>query len=173
VGGDDLLIEKCIFVLIKNILQYLKFMKFIKRIIDNFLDVSITKGLTLLVTFAGISTVTVYETTKTALNSEIKIRFSHLLVIVIIVVFLIVMVYYIRKKLSNRLMFTEGTEVILSTNVHPIMSSGKYNCLNNKIYCTWVVEKQFKHEWINQNQLRTYKKTERIVPKKNESFWSY
>ena len=144
-------------------------MKLINRVVDNFLDVSITKGLTLLVTFAGISTVTVYETTKTVLNSEIKI--SHLLVIAIIVVFLIVMVYYVRKKLSNRLMFMEGTEVVLSTNVYPIMSSGKYNCLNNKIYCTWVVEKQFKHEWINQNQLLAYKKTERMVPKRNESFW--
>ena len=172
-GGDDLLIEKCIFVQIINISQYLKFIKLTNRIIDSFLDISITKGLTLLLTFASVSTVTVYETTKTALNYEIRIKFSHLLVIVIIVVFLIVIVYYIKKKLSNRLMFAEGTEVILSTNVYPIMSSGKYNCLNNKIYCTWVVEKQFKHEWINQNQLLAYKKTERIVQKKNESLWSY
>ena len=71
-GGDDLLIEKCIFVQIINISQYLKFIKLTNRIIDSFLDISITKGLTLLLTFASVSTVTVYETTKTALKYEIR-----------------------------------------------------------------------------------------------------
>jgi len=138
----------------------------------NLVDISITKGLTLLATFAGVSALTVYETTKAVLNSEIKITYSQLLVIAIVVVFLIVMVYFIMKKLSNRLMFVEGTDVILSTKVYPIMSSGKYNCLNNKIYCTWVVEKEFKHEWINQNQLLACEKTERREQKGKESFWN-
>lgn len=147
--------------------------KLAEKIEDYFIEQSLAKVTIILITVYGISVFSIVKLTRGVLNYQVILSVSDLLGIFLSLTFIILLAWYIRLKFRSKRKFEEGAEVILTTGHAPVMSAGKYNFLNNKICCTWSHEQRIKHEWINQNLLKEYEKSElpRIV-KRSSEYWS-
>lgn len=137
-----------------------------EKIVDKFIDFIFKKTFEL-ITITGITVVAIVGYIKGFLFYSFKIRVIDCIFFVIGL--LVIYIFY--KKLKSKQKFIEGTQVILTTNTHPIMSAGKYCFINNKVKCTWVVDKAIKSEYINQNLLKEYNHVP-SKPREINSIWS-
>lgn len=148
--------------------------KFLNKVYDKLIEISVEKIVTLFIIITGVSVFSVAKLTKAFLSQRIVLTVSQLLAISVGVISFILFIILIRKKLKSKQRFKEGTRVILSTQTYPAMSAGKYNFINNKVQCSWIHEKEVKQQWVNQNQLIEYiPPTYNPQPKRRSDFWDY
>lgn len=132
-------------------------MKLIDKLLDQLVELSLTKGIALICFIFGISTASIWAVTRSFLNYKFTLTISTCMIVLLGEFFGVGIILYIAKKKQSKQKFTEGSRVILSTLYLPVMTAGKYNFLNGKVLCTWSDKGAIVSKWINQNQLVEYK----------------
>ncbi|OJV33671.1 MAG: hypothetical protein BGO29_02145 [Bacteroidales bacterium 36-12] len=132
--------------------------KVLDKIIDKFLELSIGKGIGVLVLFGSSLIYGINSLIRKFFNYQIVLTISSVVLIILVISIFIFIITYILKKRKCKSKFVEGTEVTLS-DYFPVLVTGKYNCLNNKVHCQWYDFNscEFKSKWIYQDSLKLHK----------------
>lgn len=131
----------------KNIINHLK---------DKFFEFSVEKGILILVSFFGISTLSVIASFNTLFHNQIILTVGVLMGIVFGLVGLNIIGYYVQKKMRNKQCLSNGTIVILKTDRLPKMIVSEYSFFKNKVLCVWQDKNETKESWFKQEVLKEY-----------------
>lgn len=146
--------------------------KFLKRVLEKFIDASIEKIIGGLLGITGLAIWPLLRPPVDFLKQRLFVSLGEILAGIVVFLFMFLLGACLRKKLVAKRLFKEGAKVTLSTKTHPIMSVGKYNFISNKLSCSWIHDGQVKNQWINQNQLVEYEKPQyKTTHKKQGGFF--
>ncbi len=88
---------------------------------------------------------------------NLNIKLGWVFIIIFITTFSII---FIRSKYKQipiyEPLFPEGVQVIMKTNVKPIMITGEFNKRTNEVWCSWTINSEIRKEKINQNLIKLY-----------------